>query len=50
MRAGAENVGKSALALLDLADDLVRFQKNDFWYRVRGRQKSFFLKLRDLAL
>ena len=42
MRAGAENVGKSALALLNLADDLLRFQKNDFLDCFLGWQKSFF--------
>ena len=31
-----------ALALRDFVDGLIHFQKNDFWYRVRGSQKSFF--------
>lgn len=42
MRAEAENVGKSALALLNLADDLLRFQKNDFWIGFWGGKKHFF--------
>lgn len=42
MRAGAENVGKSALALLNLADDLIRFPKNDFWIGFWGGKNHFF--------
>ena len=37
-----ERANYGALALADFANDLIHFQKNDFWYRVHGQQKSFF--------